>query len=60
MIRLSFRSTNPNIDVNKFANKYWSGGGHILAAGGNSPLLLKEVEDKLEEQIKNNLHENNQ
>jgi hypothetical protein len=31
-----------------------------LAAGGNSPLLLKEVEDKLEEQIKNNLHENNQ
>ncbi len=58
-IRLSFRSTNPKIDVNKFANQYWNGGGHILAAGGNSSLSLEEVETILEEQIQKNLHENN-
>ncbi|MBO7225276.1 MAG: bifunctional oligoribonuclease/PAP phosphatase NrnA [Bacteroidales bacterium] len=58
-IRLSFRSTNPSIDVNKFANQYWNGGGHILAAGGNSTLSLEETEKILEEQIHNNLHESN-
>lgn len=56
-IRLSFRSTNPMIDVNKFSNQYWNGGGHILAAGGTSYLSLQETEQELEVQIKNNLHE---
>jgi phosphoesterase RecJ-like protein len=58
MIRLSFRSLTPNIDVNKFANKYWNGGGHILAAGGTSKLSLSEVVELFEKQILNRLYEN--
>lgn len=59
-IRLSFRSTTPQKDVNQFANKYWNGGGHILAAGGNSSLSLEETIETLETQIKQNLHETQQ
>ncbi|MGP1514972.1 MAG: DHH family phosphoesterase [Bacteroidales bacterium] len=50
-IRLSFRSKDENIDVNKFARKYWSGGGHVMASGGKSFLPLNEVVKKLTEQI---------
>ena len=59
-IRLSFRSTTPQKDVNQFANKYWNGGGHILAAGGNSTLSLEETIETLETQIKQHLHETQQ
>lgn len=57
-IRLSFRSTSPDIDVNQFANKYWNGGGHVQAAGGTSTLSIEEVIEIFENQIKNKLHEN--
>lgn len=59
-IRLSFRSLTPNIDVNIFANKYWNGGGHQLAAGGTSDLSLEEVVERLEEQIHQRLYETKQ
>ncbi len=59
-IRLSFRSLTPNIDVNIFANKYWNGGGHQLAAGGTSDLTLEEVVERLEEQIHQRLYETKQ
>lgn len=59
-IRLSFRSLNPNIDVNHFANKYWNGGGHQLAAGGTSHLSLEETVERLEEQIHQRLYETKQ
>lgn len=34
-VKLSFRSKG-NFDVNKFARKYFEGGGHFNAAGGRS------------------------
>ncbi|MDV7699121.1 bifunctional oligoribonuclease/PAP phosphatase NrnA [Chryseobacterium soli] len=39
-IKISFRSKD-DVDVNQFSRKYFSGGGHINAAGGksNEPLL---------------------
>ena len=36
-----------DFDVNKFAKKYFNGGGHVNAAGGISRLSLKETESKL-------------
>ena len=43
-VRISFRS-KARIDVNRFARKYFQGGGHINAAGGKSMLSLnKSVE----------------
>ncbi len=50
-IRLSFRSKDESIDVNKFARKYWSGGGHVMAAGGKSYLSMDEVVKKITYQI---------
>ncbi|MBO6117639.1 MAG: DHH family phosphoesterase [Bacteroidales bacterium] len=50
-IRMSFRSKSEDIDVNKFANKYWKGGGHIMAAGGKSFLSLEETVKILTNQI---------
>ena len=42
IIKMSFRSKG-SFDVNKFAKKYFNGGGHINAAGGVSNLTLDET-----------------
>lgn len=41
-IKLSLRSRS-NFPVNSFASSHFSGGGHINAAGGRSPLSLEET-----------------
>ena len=50
-VRISLRSKF-DFDVNKFARKYWNGGGHQKAAGGHSFESLDSVLEKLTEQIK--------
>ncbi len=45
LIKISFRSKK-QIDVNKFAKKYFSGGGHKNAAGGFSKNSIYETEKK--------------
>ncbi|MDD4109118.1 MAG: DHHA1 domain-containing protein, partial [Prolixibacteraceae bacterium] len=45
VIKASFRSKG-DFPVNKFASKYFNGGGHMNAAGGESALTLKETVDK--------------
>jgi len=45
-IKMSFRSKG-DFSVNDFARKYFEGGGHKNAAGGRSPLSLRETEKKL-------------
>ncbi|MDR0790423.1 MAG: DHH family phosphoesterase [Bacteroidales bacterium] len=52
VVRLSFRSKSDTVDVNKFARKYWSGGGHIMASGGTYQGKLSDVITALEQQIK--------
>ncbi len=42
IIKISFRSQG-DVDVNKFARKYFNGGGHINAAGGKSLVSLEET-----------------
>lgn len=49
-IKLSFRSVG-DVAVNKFAEEYFSGGGHKNASGGISDLPLKETEEKFKELI---------
>ncbi len=49
-IRVSLRSRG-TIDVNKFARKYFSGGGHKNAAGGKSFLTMTETIDKFKQSI---------
>ncbi|HRD39256.1 MAG TPA: DHHA1 domain-containing protein, partial [Bacteroidia bacterium] len=44
-IKVSFRSKG-KFDVNKFAREYFSGGGHINAAGGKSDLNMNETISK--------------
>lgn len=41
-IKLSLRSRS-NFPVNRFSSAYFSGGGHINAAGGKSPVSLAET-----------------
>ena len=45
IIKISFRSQG-NFDVNQFARNYFSGGGHINAAGGKSTETLEETVSK--------------
>lgn len=45
-IKISFRS-KLDIDISKFANTYFEGGGHRNAAGGVSYLTMEETEAKL-------------
>ncbi len=45
-VRLSFRSKG-NLPVNKWANEYFNGGGHLSAAGGRVEESLCEVVDRL-------------
>lgn len=52
-IRMSFRSKDAYIDVNKFARKYWNGGGHVMAAGGKSHDTLSNVVETFTKQIYN-------
>jgi bifunctional oligoribonuclease and PAP phosphatase NrnA len=42
IVKISFRSQG-SFDVNQFARNYFSGGGHINAAGGKSFLSLEET-----------------
>lgn len=51
--KLSFRSKG-DFDVNEFARKYFSGGGHKNAAGGQSEKPLDEVAKDFEEAMKQN------
>jgi len=44
-IKMSFRSKG-DFSVNELARKHFEGGGHRNAAGGRSPLSLKETEKK--------------
>ena len=47
-IRISFRS-KADFSVNDFARKYYGGGGHLNAAGGDSYLPMDETLRKFEE-----------
>ena len=49
-----FRSFG-DIEVNKFAEKYFEGGGHKNAAGGHAFDSLKNTVDKFEELINQNI-----
>jgi len=42
LVKMSFRSRE-GFDVNQFAKKHFSGGGHVLAAGGSSSVSLEET-----------------
>lgn len=53
IIKISFRSQG-TFDVNQFARKHFSGGGHINAAGGKSTLSLDETVAKFEKIITEN------
>ena len=44
-IKISFRSKE-DVDVNQFSRKYFSGGGHINAAGGK---YMKSIEETIED-----------
>ena len=47
IVKLSLRSKG-NFKVNKIANKYFSGGGHMNASGGISELTVNETITKVE------------
>lgn len=55
-VKLSFRSKG-KFDVNEFARKYFSGGGHVNAAGGESNETLEKTVHLLEKTISNSAHE---
>jgi len=52
-IRLSLRSKD-DFFVNKIANKYFNGGGHVYAAGGMLATTLEEAIKRVEEVMKIN------
>lgn len=47
-VKLSFRSKG-NIPVNEWAKKYFNGGGHLNAAGGQMELPLEKVIERVRE-----------
>ena len=47
---MSFRAKG-NFPANEFARKYFNGGGHFSAAGGESKDTIENVELKLKEGI---------
>lgn len=51
VIRISLRSKG-DFDVNKFARKHFSGGGHRNASGADSHLTLEETLQKFENALK--------
>ncbi len=58
IIRISFRSKG-DFAVNKIAQKYFDGGGHKNAAGGNSKLTMDETIKKIKEILPLYQHELN-
>jgi phosphoesterase RecJ-like protein len=54
--KCSFRSKG-NFDVNTFARKYFDGGGHFNAAGGQSKESLEQVVSKFKKAIAENRSE---
>ncbi|MAJ32028.1 MAG: DHH family phosphoesterase [Flavobacteriaceae bacterium] len=50
MVKISFRSVG-DFDVNQFARKHFSGGGHKNAAGGKSLLSMEETVKRFREII---------
>ena len=57
LIKISFRSKG-DFKVNRFASKYFNGGGHEHASGGISKLTLQETEEKFISDIKKYIKEN--
>lgn len=55
-IRISFRSKG-NFAINHFSEKYFNGGGHHNAAGGESKLSMPETLKRFEELIKQHANE---
>ncbi len=55
-VKISFRSKG-EFDVNKFSRKYFSGGGHINAAGGRSELSLMDTISRFKNIIKTEVNE---
>ncbi|UZD21475.1 bifunctional oligoribonuclease/PAP phosphatase NrnA [Algoriphagus halophytocola] len=55
-IKISFRSSS-EVAVNKFAAKYFDGGGHKNASGGKSNLSLKETVELFETLVKDHQDE---
>jgi phosphoesterase RecJ-like protein len=51
MVKMSFRSKG-DFAVNEYAEKYFSGGGHRNASGGQSPEPLENVVQKFRDTIK--------
>ncbi len=49
--KMSFRAKG-NFPANEFARKYFNGGGHFSAAGGESKAPLEEVEQTFKEALK--------
>ncbi|MHA7609258.1 DHH family phosphoesterase [Elizabethkingia meningoseptica] len=49
-IKISFRSKD-ELDVNQFSRSYFSGGGHINAAGGRSELSMEDTIQRFKEII---------
>jgi phosphoesterase RecJ-like protein len=52
-VKISFRSSE-DVAINKFASRFFDGGGHKNASGGISELSLKETTDKFVQLIKEN------
>lgn len=52
MVKISFRSRG-EFPVNQFSEKYFNGGGHLNAAGGESRLPLKETLHRFHTKLKN-------
>ncbi len=52
IVKISFRSKY-NFDVNKFASKYFNGGGHVNAAGGMSRESLDDTISKFKDILLN-------
>ena len=52
-VKISFRSAE-DVSVNKFAAKYFNGGGHKNASGGISDVNLEQTVDRFKELIKEN------
>ena len=55
-IKISFRSSS-DVAVNKFAAKYFDGGGHKNASGGKSSLSLKETVELFENLVRDHQEE---
>ena len=54
MVKVSFRSSN-EFSVNKFARKFFNGGGHERASGGKLFMKLEDVPAYFEEKLKQSL-----